>query len=359
MKKTDLGTIMRSFCRIFRPATYFFILVLQVKDFLQGQPMDKLLNQRIDTFCSLAQKGNRSYVRRLKRDMLYCYILYKCTFEEYFIFAFHNLSDAARREYILENEQLAICRKLTTELSRKTFWDKWETYKVFKNFYHRDVIKVDSTTSFNDFSCFIKKHSKFIVKRHESSCGRGIYIADTSNMSNTESFFLQLQQENVVLEELIVQSQAFKALHPESVNTIRCATFLKDGKAHILFTFLRVGQGQSVIDNGGAGGLIAFIDTDSGIVVTPGMTETRKKHYTHPDTGVQLIGMQIPQWEELKKFALDLAVFFPEQPYVSWDLALTDIGWVMVEGNHAGEFVGPQLTTGQGIRPFLAPYFDL
>ncbi len=359
MNTFDIGAIVRKVCRYCRPVTYLFVLFLQAKDILQGRPMNKVLEQKIAIFCSDEEKKNRAYIRRLKRDMIYSHLLYGCYFEEYFMFRFSRLSHSARCEFVPEKEQLALCRRITSDFARKTFWDKWETYQIFREFYHRDVVKIDKTTPFNVFSRFVEKHPQFIVKPSSASCGRGIYIVDTVAVPNIQDIFRQIQQEDAVLEELILQCQAFSALHPESVNTIRCATFLKDGQAQILFTFLRIGQGSSVVDNGGSGGLIASIDVDSGIVITPGVTERCTEYLCHPDTGAQILGMCIPQWEELKKTALKLASVFPEQPYISWDLALTDNGWVMVEGNHAGQFVGPQLTTGQGIRPLLAQYFNL
>lgn len=36
--------------------------------------------------------------------------------------------------------------------------------------------------------------------------------------------------------------------------------------------------------------------------------------------------------------------------YKGWDLALTDNGWVLVEGNEKGMFIGFQLPTHQGFR---------
>ena len=35
------------------------------------------------------------------------------------------------------------------------------------------------------------------------------------------------------------------------------------------------------------------------------------------------------------------------------DLALTDGGWIMIEGNDKGMFVGIQKTTQKGFRPYL------
>ena len=38
----------------------------------------------------------------------------------------------------------------------------------------------------------------------------------------------------------------------------------------------------------------------------------------------------------------------PSIHYVGWDLAHTENGWVIVEGNHTGQFVGQQMPLNKG-----------
>jgi len=90
-----------------------------------------------------------------------------------------------------------------------------------------------------------------------------------------------------------------------------------------------------------------------------GRMENGRSTMFHPDSGCQILGMRLPRWEELRALGLALAERMPEQKYISWDFALTDNGWVVVEGNCAGQFVCPQLTTLQGIRGRLHPYFGI
>lgn len=358
MKKIDIGRIIRSICSNIHPAAYLFIPVIRIKDSFDGKRMHKAMARYIAIHCKETQMNDRSYMRRLKRDMWYSFILYNCAFDEYFMFHFPRLSHTARCEFVMEGEKVPLCHALAPESIREVFWNKWKTYELFKDFYKRDVIKVDTDSSIEEFLVFTEKHPKFIVKPFDESCGNGVYICDTTHQS-AETLFPSLRENNVVLEELIVQHESMAKLHPQSVNTVRCATFVKDGTPHIMFMFLRIGQGNSIVDNGGAGGFVASIDVTTGIVETPGVTETCHTALIHPDTGVQIIGMNIPHWDELKKTALALAMVYPQQPYVSWDLALTEQGWIMVEGNSAGQFIGPQFTTQWGIRSLLSQYFDL
>lgn len=87
----------------------------------------------------------------------------------------------------------------------------------------------------------------------------------------------------------------------------------------------------------------------------PGEVTQCRAFNFHPDTGVQLIGRNIPRWDELIRLAKELALV-TEQKYVSWDLALTDAGWVMVEANYKGQLA--QEGNRQGLRSELSRYFD-
>ena len=71
----------------------------------------------------------------------------------------------------------------------------------------------------------------------------------------------------------------------------------------------------------------------------------------HPDTGVVLLGYRVPFWEEAKAFVCELAQVIPDNHYTGWDIALTDKGWVLQEGNDRGGFMLIQITTGKGFRP--------
>jgi len=57
--------------------------------------------------------------------------------------------------------------------------------------------------------------------------------------------------------------------------------------------------------------------------------------------------------DEAVKMIKELALIVPEVRYVGWDIALTDKGWVLIEGNDKGMFVGIQKTTQKGFRPVI------
>lgn len=343
------------------PLTYLFIPLVKLDDRRRGGALHQQMQANIDIFCTPEQKADSSYIRRLKRDMWYSFIRYYCPFNEYFLFRFPRLSPAGRREFVTNYEMLRCCSKLSPKKTRSLFRNKWESYKLFQKYYGRDAMPVTAQTTEDELTAFIKKHPRFIAKPLTSSCGRGVRLVDTAAEPVEPARLLEeLRSQDAILEEPIVQSQAMARFHPQSVNTIRCVTFLKGGQVHILFTFFRMGRGGSVVDNAGAGGIFAAIDPDSGIVCSAGISKTATDSWLfHPDTNEQIIGAHIPLWDQLKSLVSELAQIIPEQPYVGWDLALTDDGWVLVEGNNAAQLSCIQSIAQRGIRPLLSQYFDL
>ena len=53
----------------------------------------------------------------------------------------------------------------------------------------------------------------------------------------------------------------------------------------------------------------------------------------------------------------ELVKVLPDQKYVGWDLEYSTQGWVLVEGNSGGQFVGPQISLKKGVRPLIDKTF--
>ncbi len=355
----DIGRIIRRITAACHPAAYLFIPVLRAKDRLEGGRMHRDLEAKIEIYCADGQKRDAAAMRRMRRDAWYSFLLYHADFEEYFLYRFPRLSHEGRREFVTEAEKDRVCERLSPPEVWHRIWDKWSAYELFRPYYGREAVKVENESDREAFFAFLTKHPRFIAKPRLESCGYGVTIYDASAPDFLpEAVFDELMAMGAICEELIVQAEPLARLHPSSVNTVRVATLIREGEAVVLFTFLRVGRGGSIVDNGGSGGFVALIDADSGVVVTPGVTERLYSAVCHPDTGEQILGMRVPRWDELMSLARRAALDFPAHPYLSWDFALTEAGWVVVEVNCMGQFVGPQFTTGVGVRKELSRYFD-
>lgn len=137
-----------------------------------------------------------------------------------------------------------------------------------------------------------------------------------------------------VLQVPIVQHAAMAALHPGSVNTLRVIT-VRDGREPRPFSrpLLRAGFGGSLVDNGNAGGLQAFVDPATGRVTGDAIMLRGGTLARHPDTGVPFDGFAIPHFARAVELAVRLHRDLPGLHSVGWDLAITAGGPVVVEGN--------------------------
>ena len=71
-----------------------------------------------------------------------------------------------------------------------------------------------------------------------------------------------------IIEEVIRQHPEISAIYPHSVNTYRIVTVLRDGTAHVAYSFIRIGNGGQFVDNINAGGMAAPIDPETGVCIS-------------------------------------------------------------------------------------------
>lgn len=318
------------------------------------------IDQTIDLFVPPEKKADSKYIRRIRRDMYISKLVYQVNYREYFLFHFDGLNREGRKQFIGDIERWELCEKVETGDTMHIFQNKYETYLRFQPFYGRKVIQVLSEEDYGEFEAFFDSYPQFMVKACDQSCGRGIYRVDKSTGKwDKQTLFDQIVKDGgAVLEECIVQASEMGKFHPNSVNTIRFATFAEDGKVTKLFAFMRMGRGDSAVDNCGAGGIFASADMKTGILATSGVTESGEEYLSHPESGEEIIGFRIPRWDELNETAEKLALKIPEHKYCSWDFALTDAGWVLVEANSRGQFVF-QYAEKKGCRELIENAFHI
>ena len=113
------------------------------------------------------------------------------------------------------------------------------------------------------------------------------------------------------------------------------------------------------MDNAGAGGIVAPIDLESGIISGVGRRENGQTFVFHPDTHEQIVGARMPEWRQLRALVRELAAVVSEQRYVGWDIARSTAGWVLVEANERAQMIGYQLCAGHGIRKKIEKIYGL
>ncbi|MAI90162.1 sugar-transfer associated ATP-grasp domain-containing protein [Ponticaulis sp.] len=146
------------------------------------------------------------------------------------------------------------------------------------------------------------------------------------------------------------------------VATLRTVNLVKDDEISTPFVMFKIPVGKNVADNfWRAGNLLAHVDKDTGKicrVVSRNGFETIE-HETHPVTGEQLVGFQIPFYEDALALNKMCAQNYAPVRYQSLDIAITANGPLVIEINSGSSFVLPQTATGQGLlNDEMKAFFD-
>ncbi len=302
---------------------------------------------------------------------VYNYAVYGTSAEEFFSFGFNHLPDERKKTYITDKNRFAYYHLLNDYRDVHILNDKYETYEHLSDYFHREVVLIDEF-SYDVFVRFTDLHPVFFVKPTDLWFGLGIQKVDVEGQDRKMIFEKLIKKRKrlnsllkknlgddsvfstkLVLEEIIQEHPEVAKFNPESVGGVRIPTILQpDGMVVIFYPWFRVGAGEKVVSNGGAGGIISAIDKDTGVVTTKGADEASNVFECHPKTGYVFEGFKIPQWDQAVGMVTELAKQFPTIRYVGWDLALTKNGWCVIEANPEGQFL-TQIPLERGLKSEL------
>ncbi len=303
--------------------------------------------------------SKKDYKKLYKKLFVYRYI-YSLRASEYYLYDFEKASYKERKEFMTRQLTDGYYSGINDRKFRKILDNKNLSYEIFKKYYKREMVCVSDKSNKKDFAEFAKNVERFILKPLSGHSGDGIEIIDVKKFKSTDELFEYTSPKiPYVAEGLIKQSKSLGCFHEKSVNTVRVVTFQYKGDISILWTFLRTGQGDHEVDNMGALGVGARIDENTGKIISDGVDWKGSKVKVHPDSKIQFKGFQIPKWNELIEFVKELAGEIADMHCVGWDLALTDNGWVLVEGNARPQSVTIQTFTKKGYRKYYDNMYNL
>lgn len=167
-------------------------------------------------------------------------------------------------------------------------------------------------------------------------------------------------KENLLLvEEVIEQIPELNKLNATSVNTIRVITLGPESK--IILAYLRIGNNK-IVDNFCGGGMVAPINIETHKIDYPATDKVGNVFYKHPTTQTDIVGFEVPYFDEIKELIAEVSKIVPQVSYVGWDVALSTKGPCLVEGNdfpgHVLYQLPPHRTDGIGVLPIFKKVLD-
>lgn len=289
-------------------------------------------------------------------DMAKCILKDHVGYMEYNLFHFVDKPQAKRDTYVTFEYSQSLFKKLNDPEYIPLFNDKLSFNKVFKDYLGREFLDI-SQAEFAEFEEFVKGKKRIFCKPADSCSGKGIYKhIDIDEKTDLEELFAFLKENHLFVEDSIRQHPEMNKLNETSINTVRVTTLLDaHGEAHVLYVIQRIGLGGMMVDNVGSGGIYTVLSED-GKITNPCWSDKTISTYTvHPSSGMNLLGFEVPYFKESLELCKKAAKVEPHVRYIGWDIAITDKGPLIVEGNPLPGYDMPQnyFVTGkdEGLKP--------
>lgn len=294
-------------------------------------------------------------------DMIKSAYIFGTAFNEYFYFRFFEKTDEEKNRYAGSELMYEFQLMMNPKKDRYLVSDKSVFLKEYEPFVKRQWVSIGKDTNEPDLQKLIicsPKH-KIVLKNARGMAGGQIKVLTYSKDFQILKYAISHKLD--LAEEFVVQHSELSRLAPSSLNTIRIISWLlKSGEVKILGACLRASI-DAEIDNMSVGGFAAPVDVTTGIVVGPGvfLTLARPELYAHPITKVELIGFQIPFWNNVINFVIEAAKHRPVLRSVGWDVGISTDGPVLIEGNHNWGKILWQLPYNKGMKFKIQNYQNL
>ncbi|WP_242919235.1 sugar-transfer associated ATP-grasp domain-containing protein [Pontibacter liquoris] len=308
-------------------------------------------------YASVQEKKSKS---ALVADMLTSSLKYNISLLEYFQFRFYKLTNAERSTYAGTGFMYEYHLSMNPKSSRNVLEDKLQFLKHYKQFVKHKFASVHDIENNPDLAVSLLSNSsgKLVLKSSSGQCGDGIEVRISKDFDAVSLISRLKSTGNDLVEEFVVQHDALNGLSPSGLNTIRVFTQLtKDNKVEILGARLRMTVNSSV-DNLAAGNIAAPINLETGIIDGAAIYSdiTKREETVHPVTQVKIVGFQIPFWNETIKMVEQAALKNTENRSIGWDVAITNNGPELIEGNHNWCKLLWQLPVKKGLKAELLKY---
>lgn len=307
---------------------------------------------------SIRAKG---YTRTLVDALVSCF-KYGISPKQYYLFRFYKQNEAQRAQWVGANISFYLQnnRKYFHRPSKAWFDDKFLFYEKFQSYCGREVIRLASAADLEPAVAWAAAKGSCIIKPRYGYKGYGIdWISDCRDQDKIRKILAaKLERGEFVLEEILIQHPDTAIFNSSSVNTIRVNAICMDGRTEILGSMFRMGRGDILVDNMFSGGIAAPVDDDGilcGPAVTIDPTEDTDFEY-HPVSQVKITGYQLPFWKETLALIQEVAAIVPGIKSVGWDVAITQQGPVLLEGNVPWGIFGLQLPYQKGRMEKILPY---
>lgn len=295
---------------------------------------------------AVSKKEHKNFLWLLM-DTGWCVFRHGMALTDYLNYKLYSRTKQERKEYVGVRMQNTFYEAVSPSAHKLRYTVKPTFLKEFAAYTKRDFVVPDGE-NYEDFLRYLQSHQVFMAKPYDGLGGHGVEKVYSKDVADPKAYFDHCTQNRIFLEDLVIQHPEMNVLCPASVNTMRIITFNDHGKSEILWIGLRVGNGVNAVDNFHAKGMVCSVDIETGRLVGNAVDKDNAQFSAHPTTGVQFDGFQIPCFAEAKELVLQAALESDKILVVGWDVAISDQGPVIIEGNRRPGFDIVQVMDGRG-----------
>jgi hypothetical protein len=322
--------------------------------------LKELDRQKFKLFLKKVKKQTGRSTLPILADVIQCVFRYNISILEYFQFRFFELSESERKNYAGTGYMYEYQLKMNPKSTRSVLEDKllfMQDYKKFIQHEHLSLMQLEEDPGIAE-KILSNKSGKLVLKNAHGQCGNSIEVLSTTGLTQQKIINQLKKNGNDLVEEFVVQHPDLMRLSPSGLNTVRIITQLNAvDEVDILGARLRITI-NSPVDNLAAGNIAASINIETGKLDGPGVYSdiTKEDETYHPITKTPLIGFQLPFWKEAMALVTAAALKNKKNRSIGWDVAITENGPELIEGNHNWCKLLWQLPVKKGLKPILDAY---
>lgn len=316
---------------------------------------------------SNAARGDGGFARLgVLSDLMVSTLYYKISPSEYFYFCFHGMGKEDRLDWAGTTAMWMAQRRFVPKKIIPTFSSKQRFREKFDHLMaeHLGVVSWPYSDDSIVKRLLSQGGTSWFFKPEDGQCGAGGFIIEVGGLT-VDEVHDKLRRKlrsgrKYIVERTLINHEALRAVNPSCLNTVRVVTYTDGQEVEVLFSRVRFGNGEDV-DNLSLGGYAAEVDSDTGRVMgeavntSSGVAEYCDKH---PISGIRFDGIEIPHWDGVIQLAKSAALVEPRASIVGWDVAVTNSGVYLVEGNHNWGKLLWQLPVRKGLRSDLDRYIE-
>jgi hypothetical protein len=311
------------------------------------------------TFFNHVKEQKKMSGSSLYLDIMLSSLKYNISPMDYFLFRFFEKGEALRASYAGTGFMYEYQLRMNPTVHRSVLEDKIQFLEHFKDLSGRkwatlNMIKKDATLA---KAILENPAGKVVVKNSKGQAGAEVKVLNTEGLDR-EGLMQKMKQGGYdLVESYVVQHKALMNLSSSGLNTLRLITQTVDKDVIIIAARMRVSVNSSV-DNMAAGNFAAPVSLATGKICGPGVYSdiTKEDVYEHPVSKVSIVDFQLPYWKECINLVEQAALRIPENRSIGWDVAITDAGPILIEGNHNWCKILWQLPVKEGLKSEILKY---